>query len=712
MPVPPRSLDQAQTLVELFEHAVDRFARSVAFRRKKPDEHGLWHFHEVHEYVRRFSGALLELGVARGERVVILSDNRPEWGVAFFSIVSVGGVAVPLDRQLPRQDIVRLLTESGARMVVAPAAFTRPLLELVEEVPQIQRVLSMEEPRGKGRLMGHEDLQELGVKSGRDYHEVQLAGTDLAAIAYTSGTTEAPRGVRLTHANVLAEIRALEEVDPSASDDCLISLMPMYHLHELVFGFLRPFFAGGTVGYIHELAPAGILEVMQEFAVTRIVGVPLLFTLLADELSERVARLSGVAQSLFWKSLDMARTVRLITGLSPGKLLFRDIHAAFGGRLRRAAAMGAAMPQEIVDRMLDAGLPLDLGYTLTEATSVATFGRAGAIPPRSVGRALPGVEIAIRDASAEGIGEVLVRGATVTEGYEGDPKYTAEALRDGWLHTGDLGYLDPDGNLFLKGRRREVIVTREGRALFPDELERAYTGVRLIKELCVVGRTAARGRASEPVAVAVPDREDPDAPRTPRALERAVREAFEERTRELPVHERVKPLVLFADALPKTTSMKVKRSLLARLVDQQEGATPGMERRRKLRPTVAVMGSRDVDLVVLSHLLESDEATAGRSVHELAQLVDASTVVLTVWAAGELVGFARALSDGAFHATIGEVTVAPEWRRKGVGSLLLARLLAHPSLKDVERVVITGAAPAPFLEQAGFERSGELYVKA
>lgn len=701
-----------RTVLDLFENAVTTHADRVAFRRKKPTDYGLWKYSEVHEYVRRFSGALLELGVAKGDRVVILSDNRPEWGVAFFSIVSVGAVAVPLDRMQPRSEVLRALGESGARLVVAPAAFTRPLLDLLDEVPGIAHILSMEEPRGTGKMIGQEDLQEMGVKSGRTYKEVRLEPADLAVIAFTSGAVEQPRGVRISHANLVAELAALEQVDPLASDDCSISLMPMNHLHELVLGFLRPFFAGGTVGYIHELAPAGVLEVMQEFQVTRIVGVPLLFTLLADELTERVGKLSGVGQSLFWKSLDMARSVRLVIGHSPGKLLFRDVHAAFGGRLRRAIVTGAAMPPEVVERVLDAGLPLDLGYALTEATAMVTFGSAGAIPARSVGRVLPGVELAIKDPTKEGIGEVLLRGATVTAGYEGDPRFTHESLRDGWLHTGDLGYVDPEGNLFLKGRRREAIVTRAGVAVFPEEIERAYGNVKLVKEMAVVGRTTRSGRGSEPVAVLVADRDDEDAPKSPRALEKAVREQFDLRTKELPAHERAADAVLFADALPKTTSMKVKRAQLSRMLDQQEGATPGMERRRKMRPTVAVMGTRDLDLALLTKLLESDEATAGRSVHELQTLVENSAVVLTVWAAGELVAFARAISDGAFYASIGEIVVAPEWRRKGLGSLLMTRLLAHPQIAKVERLVVTAPGPAAFLEKLGFERTDGVFSKS
>ena len=189
MSVIPRPIGQARTVLELFEHAVTTHAASVAFRRKKQAEHGLWKYGEVHEYVRRFSGALLDLGVARGERVVILSDNRPEWGVAFFSIISVGAVAVPLDRMQPRQEIVRLLAESNARLVVAPAAFSRALLDVLEEVPAVKHILSMEEPRGQGRLIGHEELQERGVKSGRTYQEVDVSPDDLVVIAATSGTT-------------------------------------------------------------------------------------------------------------------------------------------------------------------------------------------------------------------------------------------------------------------------------------------------------------------------------------------------------------------------------------------------------------------------------------------------------------------------------------------------------------------------------------------
>lgn len=710
MSVTAQPAGRARTVMEMFEHAVTAFPGNVAFRRKNPDGHGLWHYREVHDYVRRFSGALLELGVKRGERVVILSDNRPEWGVAWFSIVSVGGVAVPLDRMQSPETIARALTASKARFVVAPAAFTKPLLELLSEVPSIEKILSMEEPKGSGRRIGYEELLAMGERSGRTYHEVTVAADDLVTIVTTAGTTSAPRAVRITHANLAFEVGSLESIDPYATDDGLLSLTPMNQLHEFVSGFLRPFVAGATVGYIHSLAPHSVLEVLEEFKVTRLVGVPQLFTLLADELATRVEKLPDAQQSWLWRSLDLARSLKFLSGLSGGRL-FKEVGPAFSGRLRRATVIGARMEPESIERMIDAGFPLQIGYGLTEASSVTTLGQAGQIPSRSVGRAIPGVTVTIRDPGADGIGEIQVEGPNVTPGYDGEPERTARLVVDGRLRTGDVGYLDPDGNLFLKGRRREVIVAKDGRWLFPDDLERAYAGLPLVRELAVVAKTAPSGRGQVPALVVVPDRNAADAPRSARALEKQIRESVAERSRSVPDGEGPADVVFVEGALPKTTSLKVKRVELSAVIDREEGPAKGVERRRKLRPTVTVLGTPQVDVNALARLFETDPYTAGRSATELARMLEGSSAIVSVWASGELIGFGRALSDGAFFASFTDLVVAPEWQRMGIGSLIVNRLLAHPAVKKAERVVWAGHAAAEFLGRFGFEPTDALYVK-
>jgi long-chain acyl-CoA synthetase len=706
----PRPAGQARTVLEMFEHAVTEFPDAVAFRRKNPEGHGLWHYREVRDYVRKFSGALLELGVKPGERVVILSDNRPEWGVAWFSIVSVGAVAVPLDRMQPPDEIARYLTASKARFVVAPAAFTKPLLELLAEVPRIEKILSMEEPKGSGRRIGYEELLGLGEKSGRTYHEVTIAPDDLVTIVTTSGTTGAPRPVRITHANLAFEVGSLEQLDPYARDDGLLSLTPMNQLHEFVSGFLRPFVAGATVGYIHSLAPSGVLEVLEEFKVTRLVGVPQLFTLLADELATRVEKLPDNQRSWVWRSLDVARSFKLLGGFGAGKL-FRDVDSAFGGRLRRATVIGARMEPEVVERLLEAGFPLQIGYGLTEASSVTTLGMAGQIPLRSVGKAIPGVSVTIRDPGADGIGEILVSGPNVTPGYDGEPERTARLVVDGKLRTGDVGYMDPDGCLFLKGRRREVIVAKDGRWMFPDDLEVSYAGLPLVREHAVVAKNAASGRGQVPALVVVPDRNAPDAPRSARALEKQIREAAVERAKTLPAAEAAQDVVFVEGALPRTTSLKVRRGELSALIDREEGPAKGVERRRKMRPTVTVLGTPQVDVNALARLFEGHEHTAGRSGADLARMLEGSTANVSVWASGELIGYGRALSDGAFLATLADLVVSPEWQRMGIGSLIVNRLLAHPAVKKAERVVWAGPAAADFLDRFGFEPVDALFVK-
>jgi long-chain acyl-CoA synthetase len=446
--------------------------------------------------------------------------------------------------------------------------------------------------------------------------------------------------------------------------------------------------------------------------VTRIVGVPLLFTLFYEQVGDRVEKLGNMQKFLFFRSLDVARSLRLLTGHSPGRILFRKIHTTFGGKLRQAIVGGARMDPDMIDRILDAGFPLFVGYGLTETSPVSTFGEAGKIPRRSVGRAIPGVTLRLREPAPDGVGEILIRGANVMRGYFRDPERTAEVLRDGWFHTGDLGYVDPDGHLFLTGRIKEMIVTHGGKKLFPEDLERQYAGMRHVKEFTIVGQPTRDGKGEEPVAVVVADRDAPDAPRDPRALERAIRGEFSSRTQKVPAYQAVKNLVFYDGALPKTTTMKVKRMQVQAMLAAVEGRpAPGLERRRKERPDVSVMISPQVDAVALARLLESEPSTRGRSAEKLRAALENSTVVVSAWASGELIGFARALSDSALDGTLADLVVAPAWRRKGIGSLLLARILADPRVKPVSRLIVPAAGPPEFFARFGFRDAGGALVR-
>lgn len=705
MPVLARPPGEARTVREMFEYSCVTYPENVAFKRRWPkDNYGLWKYSEVHEYVRKFSGALLEMGVKKGDRIVILSDNRPEWGVAFFTITAIGAIAVPLDRMLSTPEIANLLAHSGARFAVAPASFTKPLLEVLSRAPSIEKILSMEDPKGDGaQVIGFETLLERGERSGRDYSEVEIDPDDVLSIVYTSGTTGNPKGVMITHRNIAFELWSLHRVNPYSADDVLLSLLPMNHLYEFMGGFLGPFACGGTVAFISSLLPSRIIEAFQECGVTRIVGVPLLFALFYGEVGTRVEKLGNLQKFLFFRSLDVARTMRLTTGYSPGKLLFKKIHDTFGGKLKQAIVGGARMDPDMIERVLDAGFPLFVGYGLTETSPVSTFGEAGKIPRGSTGKAIPGVEIKIVD------GEVLIRGPHVMKGYFRDPERTAEAIRDGWLHTGDQGYLDAEGHLFLTGRLKEMIVTDGGKKLFPEDLERQYAGIRHVKEFCVVGQPTRDGRSEEPVAVIVADRDGADAPKDPRALERAIRKEFATRTAQLPAYQAVKNLVFLEGALPKTATHKVKRLEVTHLLGAGD---TGLERRKRDRPDVSVMSGAQVDTTTLARLFECEPRLKGRAIPQLRTALDSSTLVLSVWAGGELVGFVRALSDGAVSGLIADLVVAPAWRRKGIGSLMISRVLADVRLKSLKELVLPEEAPEEFLSRWGFRRSTTGFVRS
>lgn len=474
MTADPRPPGEARTVRELLEHALGRFPDRVAFRRKNPVGYGIWTYRDVNEYVRRFSGALLELGVRKGDRFALLADNSPEWAVACFTIASIGAVAVPLDRMMSAGQIASLLARTGARWAVAARAFTPAILEAIKQTPTIERVFSMEQPHDDGVVMGFEDLLALGERCGRDFREVQVAPEDPLMIAFTPGTTGTSKGVMITHGNIAFEAGALHRVNPWAEDDCGLSLLPMSQLHEFMAGFVAPFVSGCPVVYINSLVPSKIVEAFGESRVTRIAGMPLLFTLMYGEVAERVEKLSGLQKFLYFRSMDIARTVRQVTGKATGGLLATPLHAVFGDHLREAIVGGARMDPETVDRILDAGVPLYLSYGLTEASAVSTFGSAAVVPRGSAGAAVPGVTLSIAAPNSDGVGEIRIAGESVMAGYLADPQRTARALEGGTLGTRDLGYLDDDGNLFVIGRMDAGQKT--------DELERQYAALKLVRE--------------------------------------------------------------------------------------------------------------------------------------------------------------------------------------------------------------------------------------
>ncbi len=373
----------------------------------------------------------------------------------------------------------------------------------------------------------------------------------VASILFTSGTTGNPKGVMLTHKNFASLVAKLLAVYDIGPEDGMLSVLPLHHSFEFTTGLLLPLSRGAQVVYLDEVNGENVSRTLKKGQVTCIVGVPALWDTLKRRILGKFQERSPRLEDLVNAFIDANYLLRDETPLNFGPLLFFPIHMAFGGRIRYLISGASALSESTLKTFRGLGFNLNEGYGLTEASPVLTVTRPdGKVVAGSVGQPLPGVEIKIHEPDRKGVGEVLARGPNVMAGYFQNDEATDEALRDGWLFTGDLGRLDEEGNLYIVGRSKEIIVDSNGKNVYPDEIEELYAAPGVIKELAVVGLPD--GAGERVAAVVVPEKDLLEA-------ERRIDEHMHEVSAKLPLYKRVKTFEVRTEELPRTPTRKVKR---------------------------------------------------------------------------------------------------------------------------------------------------------
>jgi long-chain acyl-CoA synthetase len=400
-----------------------------------------------------------------------------------------------------------------------------------------------------------------------------------------------PRAVPLTHGNLLANVRDLVPVMRS-SRERLLSVLPIHHVFELTVGLLVPVVGNGTISYVAKLEPAEIQWMMSATRPTMMVAVPRLLELLHNGIRRSVAA-GGPLLGLMFRGL---LALSALTGGRHGSSLFPKVHRRFGGSLRRIATGGSALAPGLGRAFQRLGFEVAEGYGMTETSPVLTVNPWGAARFGSVGRPLPGVEIDVRPAAAvlngtaDGIrkgrpsaGEIWVRGANVMAGYYRNPEASRKTLRDGWLDTGDVGFVDADGYLHIAGRSKDVIVTAAGKNVYPEEVEQRYRDLAEVHELVVLGLpTGGHGERVAAVVVPLPDATDEDVER--------IHAAIAARSAKIPSYQQITRIEIWRGELPKTTTMKVKRQLLRDLVLAESDPRPARSAASSSPPTAVDNG--------------------------------------------------------------------------------------------------------------------------
>lgn len=474
-----------RTLNDLFFDAAARYGkRPVAFRIK---QNGHWidtSWPTFYTAVQHAHAALRDLGLAAGDRVAILSENRPEWAIADFACLSARLTDVPVYPTLPARQMQYILRDSGARAIfVSSEAQLAKILEIRGELPTLQHVILFDGGAVPEGVVAFSEFLAQGADAAARYPEwepeARLAEpNDLATLIYTSGTTGNPKGVMLSHGNITSNVvAALQVLDISNGDECL-SFLPLSHIFERMVGHYVTLHAGVIINYAtsNDTVAAELVEVRPSF----LASVPRLYEKIYARVVEGAMSAGGPKRAIFEWARATGETYleytlnrrRVPLGLRAGmavadKLVFSKLRARTGGRIRLMVSGGAPLNPEICRFFIAAGLVIYEGYGLTETSPVITVNSAAMLKPGTVGRPIPGVEVKIADD-----GEILTRGPHVMQGYYNNPQATAETIdAEGWFHTGDIGLIDSDGCLRITDRKKDLIVTAGGKNIAPQPIE-------------------------------------------------------------------------------------------------------------------------------------------------------------------------------------------------------------------------------------------------
>jgi long-chain acyl-CoA synthetase len=504
------------TLPQLFFAAVDRFDKPDALRHKVAGEWKDISHRALTEQVRWLSLALRALGIARGERVAIMSENRAEWAIADWACLCAGAVDVPIYATLPANQLVYILQDSGARAIfVSSQAQLDKVREIRMQLPRLDHVIVFDAvPPGDDHISFQAALErgraEEAAGKGEDFREFALSADpdDIATILYTSGTTGPPKGVMLTQNNIASNAHASNMIVRPTTQDVATSFLPLSHIFERMVDYWL--FSGGcTLAYVASFD--AVVSAFGEVKPTLVSSTPRMY----EKLYERVLSAKGAKRRLvFWaRAVGKAWTDAKLAGREPSmkvraqhaiadRLVFSKLRERLGGRLKLMVSGGAPLAPEIAKFFYGAGILIMEGYGLTETSPVTNVNTPNEFRMGTVGKPLPGTEIAIADD-----GEIMVRGPQVMKGYYNNPAATAEAIdEDGWFRTGDVGEIDADGFLRITDRKKDLIVTAGGKNIAPQPIETRAKLSPFVAEAVMLG-----DRRPYPIMLVVPSFEHLDA---------------------------------------------------------------------------------------------------------------------------------------------------------------------------------------------------------
>ncbi|MBR4111125.1 MAG: AMP-binding protein [Clostridia bacterium] len=550
-------------LKDMLNSSCELYGDNVAFLQKdKPGgEYKEIRFNEYKRDVEALGTALISLGL-KDKNIAVIGENRYEWAVSYLAVVNGTGTVVPLDKELPEAELESLINRGEVSAIIYSKKKKEQIENIKKRIDTVKYYIPMDEDETvensyKNLIKKGAELLNDGDKS---FVDAKIDAKKPLIMLFTSGTTEQSKAVLLCHWNIAYDMMCACKSIVVNPEDRFFSVLPLHHTYECTAGFLIPLYRGASVAYCEGLRY--VSQNLKEAKPTMILAVPALFENMYKKVWETVEK-KGKTKLI--KTMIKISDALYACGINVKGLLFKQIHENFGGNLRIGIVGAAAMDKDVIAGFRSLGIHMIQGYGLTECSPLAALNRDCYYNDGAAGREVPGIKLKIDQPNAEGIGEICVQGDNVMLGYYKNEEATKKALKDGWLHTGDLGYFDEDGFLFITGRMKNVLITKNGKNVYPEELESLINKVEIIKESMVYQQENEQKDDTFLAAIIVPDFDkvkEKFGEISDEELKEKLWEEVKGVNKQLVSYKYIKQIEVRKEELEKTTTLKIKRYLV------------------------------------------------------------------------------------------------------------------------------------------------------
>ncbi len=552
-----------ENLKEMLEKTGDIYGDRPAYKFKTETE-GKFRFithKQFREEINYLGTGLINMNL-KGKRIAVISENRYEWGVAYLAVIAGTGIVVPLDKALPDIEIENLIIRSEVEAIFYSKKYDAIMEDIKEKKnTNVKYFISMDIEKQENGIYSQAEIikqgKQLMLEGNKEFLDSKIDNEAMGTMLFTSGTTAMSKAVMLSHKNICSNLFDIASTIIVDEDDTFLSFLPLHHTFECTVGFLYPISKGSCIAFCEGIRH--IADNIKEFQITAMISVPILFESMYKKVMkgiekkgklETVKKGIKISQFLLKFKIDIRRK------------LFKEVHENLGGRLRLLVAGGAALDSEAEKGFNELGFTMYQGYGLTETSPVVAseddkYRRLG-----SIGKAFPSLDVKIAEPNEEGIGELIVKGPSIMLGYYQNEEATKEAIdEDGWFHTGDLAKIDKDGYIFISGRKKFVIVLKNGKNIYPEELEALLNKIEGVKESFVYGKPEEDGDYKICCKI-VYDKELAEAiygTTDEEKIRELIWQEVKKVNKTMPAYKYIRDIILTGDELIKTTTQKIKR---------------------------------------------------------------------------------------------------------------------------------------------------------